>query len=83
MPTTKPRVNVALEKPLYREVKNLAERNGTTLSMEIRDLILEALQIEEDRVLAKWASDRLRTYKPSTALSHTTVWKHLPPSHKA
>lgn len=77
MPTTKPRVNVALEKPLYREVRELAERNGTTMSTEIRDLILEALQIEEDRILTRWASDRLRTYKPAKALSHGAVWGHL------
>ncbi len=77
MPTTKPRVNVALEKPMYEEVRELAQRNGNTLSLEIRDLIREALAIEEDRVLAKWAGDRLRTFQPQRALKHNVVWKHL------
>lgn len=77
MPTTKPRVNVALEKPLFQEIKELAERNGNTLSMQIRDLIYEALDIEEDRVLAKWAGDRARTFHSEKARHHDTVWKHL------
>jgi len=43
MPTKKPRIQVALEKPLYDHVRQLAERNGNSLSLEISSLVREAL----------------------------------------
>ena len=43
MPTKKPRIQVALEKPLYDRVRELANRDGLSLSLEIRSLVREAL----------------------------------------
>jgi hypothetical protein len=46
MPTENPRINVVLERPLYNNVERLAERDGISLSLKVRDLVKEALEIE-------------------------------------
>ncbi len=74
MPTKNPRVNVVLEKPLYRQVDRLAKRDGVSLSLKVRDLIREALETEEDLALAAFAEAREKTFRKATALKHSEVW---------
>jgi len=38
MTTTKPRINVILEEPLYEIVEELAQRDGMSLPRQISDL---------------------------------------------
>ncbi|MBI3610137.1 MAG: toxin-antitoxin system, antitoxin component [Nitrospirae bacterium] len=74
MPTKNPRVNVVLEKPLYRRIEHLAKRDGISLSLKVRDLVREALEIEEDLALSVLAEKREKTFRRSTALKHDEVW---------
>lgn len=74
MPTKNPRVNVVLEKPLYRNVEFLAKRDGVSLSLKVRDLIKEALEVEEDFALAMFAEEREKNFDRATALKHDEVW---------
>ena len=74
MPTKNPRINVVLEKPLYRSVEHLAKRDGLSLSLKVRDLVREALEIEEDIALATLAKSREKTFKKKRALTHEKVW---------
>lgn len=74
MPTHHPRVNVVLEKPLYDSVSSLAKKDGMSLSLKVRDLIREALDLQEDAHWGRVASTRARTFDPKKALSHTQVW---------
>lgn len=74
MPAKNPRVNVVLEKPLYRDIKHLAKRDGVSLSLKVRDLVKEAMEIEEDIVLSVLAEKREKTFRKSTALKHDEVW---------
>ena len=74
MPTTKPRINIILEEPLYKTVAKLAERDGMSLSLKARDLIKEALEIQEDIVLSSFAEEREKTFRKSKALKHDEVW---------
>ena len=74
MPTTKPRINIILEEPLYKTVEELAERDGVSLSLKARDLIRDALEIQEDIALAAFASEREKTLRKSKALKHDEVW---------
>ena len=75
MPTGHPRVNVVLEKPLYQSLSRIAKRDGVSLSLKARDLIREALEIQEDIHWEKKAKQRAKTFNPKTALSHSQVWK--------
>ena len=74
MPTTKQRINVILEEPLYETVEQLAERDGMSLSMKVRDLVKEALEIREDIALTSFAEERDKTFRKSKSLKHDEVW---------
>ena len=74
MPARNPRVAVVLEKPLYEQVRRLAERDQISLSLKMRDLVREALEIEEDVALSQLAARREKTFKRSSALTHREVW---------
>ena len=74
MPTKNPRVNVVLETPLYNSVEHLAKRDGVSLSLKVRDLIREALEMEEDVALVVLAEKRERTFSKTKALKHDEVW---------
>lgn len=60
MPTTQPRLNVVLEKPLMEAVEMLADRDGMSRSQKARDLIREAVEIEEDAALEILVGDRMK-----------------------
>jgi hypothetical protein len=74
MPAKNPRINVVLEKPLYEAIERLATRDGISLSTKARDLIREALEIEEDLALSEFAEIRERSLTKSKLLKHNEVW---------
>ena len=74
MPTKNPRVNVVLEKPLYANVERLAKRDGVSLSLKVRDLVKEALEMEEDIALAQFAESREKSFSRKKSLKHDEVW---------
>ena len=75
MPAKNPRINVVLEKPLYHALHHLAEDSGISLSMLMRDLVKEALEIREDRALADFALQRDNSFDRDKALSHEEIWE--------
>ena len=74
MPAKNPRINVVLEEPLYHAIEQLASRDGVSLSLKVRDLVKEALEIEEDRALSAFGEKRQRTFTRTKALKHHEVW---------
>lgn len=74
MPTKNPRINVVLEKPLYQSVERMAKKDGVSLSLKVRDLLKEALEIEEDIALTSIAEEREKTFSKKKSLSHDEVW---------
>ena len=77
MPTKQPRLNIVLERPVFRLVERLAARDGVSLSLKARDLIREALELHEDAYLAERAHERAKTFVRSKALTHEQVWAYL------
>ena len=77
MPATNPRVNVVLESPLFQAVARLARKEGVSLSLKVRDLVREAVELHEDQYLASVAAEREKTFYRSRALTHHQVWSHL------
>jgi metal-responsive CopG/Arc/MetJ family transcriptional regulator len=74
MPAKNPRINVVLEEPLYITVERLAKRDKVSLSLKVRDLVKEALEMEEDAALSAFAEERDKTLRKVTALKHDEVW---------
>lgn len=75
MPAKNPRINVVLEKPLYSALHDLAEEQGISLSMLMRDLVKEALELREDRALADFAAVRDESFNRDKALTHNEAWQ--------
>ncbi len=75
MSTKNPRLNVVLEPPVYLSVKELAKKNGVSLSLEARDLIKEALEIYEDKYWSRKAERREKSFNCKKARTHRQVWK--------
>ena len=74
MPSKNPRINIVVDPPVYEQIEQLAERRGVSLSMVARDLIRDALVMEEDVALAELADEREATLREDSALSHEEVW---------
>lgn len=77
MPAKNPRVNVVLEAPLFEAVSKLARKEGVSLSLKVRDLVREAIDLYEDEYLSAIAGAREKSFTRSKALSHDQVWRHL------
>ena len=75
MPARNPRINVVLEKPLYESIRRIAKKEGISISLKARDLLREALEIYEDRILESIASEREKTFNRKNALTHDEIWK--------
>jgi hypothetical protein len=74
MPAQNPRINVVLNKLLYQDVRLLAEKDNVSLSAKVRDLLKEALEIQEDIALSGFAEKREKSWINSKALTHDDVW---------
>jgi len=74
MPTKNPRINIVLEEPLYRIIREMAEKDGLSMSNLSRDLIREALELREDVALAALAEERDATLKAADRLDHDDAW---------
>jgi len=74
MPSQNPRINVVLNNLLYQDVRLLAEKDNVSLSAKVRDLLKEALEIQEDIALSAFAEKREQSWDDSKALSHDDVW---------
>ncbi|NVM24386.1 MAG: toxin-antitoxin system, antitoxin component [Desulfobacterales bacterium] len=74
MPAQNPRINVVLDNFLYQNVRLLAEKDNVSLSCKVRDLLKQALEIQEDMALSAFAEKREKSWNDSKALSHNDVW---------
>jgi hypothetical protein len=74
MPARNPRINVVIEDRLYEMVRFLAENEGVSLSAKVRDLIREALEVQEDIHLTRFAEARVTSSENRSDLSHEEVW---------
>ena len=74
MPAKNPRINVVLDENLYKNVQFLAETDGVSLSTKVRDLIRDALEVQEDLYLASFAESREKTWDKSTTRTHDETW---------
>lgn len=74
MPSQNPRINVVLDNFLYQHVRLLAEKDDVSLSAKVRDLLKEALEVQEDIALSAFAEKRENSWNDTKALTHDDVW---------
>ena len=75
MPSMHPRINAVLEPPLYKAVKRLADRDRVSLSQKVRDLVREALDLQEDAALEELVT--VRRKNPAPSIPHAEVKRRL------
>jgi len=73
MPTTKKRINLSVADKLYTTLARLAEQDSVTPTTKALELLRQAMEIEEDRVLGAIAKERDK--KGVHYISHNAVWK--------
>ena len=78
MATTKPRVNVPFDAAVHETLAALARERGCSLSEQVRSMVLEMLELMEDRALAAVADARRRTLRKKDARSHEQIWDRKP-----
>jgi hypothetical protein len=67
------RLLVSLDEKSYNEIVGLAKVNNESYSKVAKDLIITSLELQEDRIFAKLAEERLRNTKEW--VSHEDAWK--------
>ena len=75
MPTRNRRINMVVDDSLFQALEELASRRGSSLSTVARDLVVDALEIQEDIGWQQFAAEREASYEPESADSHTDVWE--------
>lgn len=76
MPAKNPRINVVFEPVLYNAVRTFAIRDGMSLSLKVRDMVREAVEIMEDEFWDAAAEKNYKKYlKTKKAVSHNNFWK--------
>jgi hypothetical protein len=73
MPTENPRVNITFDKDNLAVLASFAKNREMSLSAAAKDLILKALELEEDEYYSKLAEIREKNTKKW--LSHDNAWK--------
>lgn len=73
MPTQNPRVNITFEPATVVVLLSLAKQEHKSLSGLTKELVLEALDRREDRVLSALAETRER--KAVGTIKHDDAWK--------
>ena len=73
MATTKERINISVSKGTRKMLRHLAKRDQVPEATKAAHLIMEALELEEDRMLSAIADERLKNHK-GRWLSHEEVW---------
>ncbi len=74
MPAKNPRINVVLEKSLYQSVRSLARKDRVSLSTKVRDLLRDAIEVDEDRCLVSLGERREASFSKDSSLSHEETW---------
>ena len=72
MPTKSPRINIVCESEVFDSINKIAKKQRKSLSTIAHQLLLNALEREEDFYFSKLAKKRAAI--PSKHLPHDEVW---------
>lgn len=72
MPTKHPRINIVFDKALLADLKTFAAHKHQSISETAKELIAQALELQEDYCLAKLGDERVKLSKGF--VSHEDAW---------
>lgn len=74
MATTKKRINISVSKEVEKMLSALSKRDQVPTATKATELLMRAIEIEEDEVWDKIASERLKQDN-KCRISHEDAWK--------
>lgn len=73
MPTQNPRINITLDPKFAGVIASLAKRDNVSISSKTKELVMVALELQEDMYFSKLAEDVER--RTTKWVSHEDAWK--------
>jgi hypothetical protein len=67
------RLLVSLDEAIYNEIVDLSKKNQESFSKIAKDLIVESLELQEDKAFSKLSEERL--CNTQSWISHDDAWK--------
>lgn len=77
MTSKNPRVNVSLEADTFHMLNRLASKHHRSLSSIAQELIIEALELRENRYLCDLVDDSEQKSKGKARIPVEKIWKNL------
>lgn len=72
MPTAKKRINLTVEDDLFLNLKQIADKEKTSVANVSHVLLERALELKEDHYFSRIGEDRLA--KKSKRITHKDIW---------
>ena len=74
MPAKNPRVSAVVDRGLLRWLRARAKREGISVSLVVRDILMRVREEDEERYWAAAGEQRLETYSRDEAVPHEDAW---------
>jgi hypothetical protein len=74
MPAKNPRISAVVDHGLFTWLRAKAVREGISVSLVVRDLLMRVREDEEERYWAAAGEERLDTFSRDEAEGHEDVW---------
>ncbi len=74
MPAKNPRISAVLDIGLWKWLRSKATREGISVSLVVRDILMRVREEEEEQYWAAAGEERLESFSRDEALSHNDVW---------
>ncbi len=74
MPAKNPRISAVVDRGLFSWLRARAAREGISVSLVVRDILMRVREDEEERYWAAAGEERLESFSRGEALEHDDVW---------
>ncbi|HSN56530.1 MAG TPA: hypothetical protein VLT32_17815 [Candidatus Sulfomarinibacteraceae bacterium] len=74
MPAKNPRISAVVDLGLLKWLRSKAEREGISVSLIVRDILVRVRDDEEERYWAASGEERLDSFSRDEAVQHEDVW---------
>jgi hypothetical protein len=74
MPAKNPRISAVVDTGLWKWLRAKAKREGISLSLVVRDILMRVRAEEEEEYWAASGEERLDSFSRDEAVSHDDVW---------
>jgi hypothetical protein len=75
MPAKNPRISAVVDRGLLKWLRARAQREGISVSLVVRDLLVRVRDEEEERYWAAAGEARLESFSGDDAVNHEDAWE--------